>query len=317
MALFKIKDLYPDYKDRFFDGNDVKSVDVYARSGDEKVGNIDNVLVDESGRIRYLVLNTGSWFSGKNVLLPIGRCVDDPNRNRIYATDLTKQQVENLPEYSDDLLVDHSYEERVRTVYRAPSAEMSAPVEISVPVEQAGMKGYVVSQPAAMPVSKPPAQVPTPVSQPTAEPEPDVYDREPDLYAMNDQDHRRLRLYEERLVASKHREKTGEVRVSKRIETEQAEASVPVQKEKIVIEIESVAGATRVSAPEGSFQDGEVTHMDVYEEQANIRKEPVVRQEVNIRKEVEQDVVTARETLRHEELDVRQEGSPDVIDRTR
>lgn len=64
------------------------------------------------------------------------------------------------------------------------------------------------------------------------------------------------------------------------------------------------------------FRSGAIAQMDVYEEQAYIRKEPVVHQEVNIRKEVEEGVVTARETLRREELDVKQEGNPDVIDRT-
>ncbi|MDB9524846.1 DUF2382 domain-containing protein [Oscillatoria sp. CS-180] len=315
MALFKIDDRYPDYKERFADGDNIMGVNVYARtrSGDDKVGNVDTVLVDEAGRIRYLVVDTGFWVFGKRVLLPIGRCIDDPESDRIYVADLTKDQVQNLPEYSDEMVLDYDYEERVRSVYRMASAERTAPVEMSVPVEQAGIKGY-----AAQTVAKSP--IPPEINQPAAierEPEVNVYDREPELYATNDDNHRRIRLYEERLVADKHREKTGEIKVSKHIETEQAEASVPVQKEKVVIEIESVAGATQVNTPAGSFQAGKVAEMDVYEEQADIRKEPVVRQEVTIRKETEQDVVKVRETLRREELDVHQEGHPDVDNRTR
>ncbi|MGF1523274.1 MAG: DUF2382 domain-containing protein [Leptolyngbyaceae cyanobacterium] len=311
MALFKIDDRYPDYRKRFADGDNIMGVDVYVRAKgeDDKVGSIYTVLVDEAGRIRYLVVDTGFWVFGKKVLLPIGRCMDDPEHNRIYAVGLTKDQVERLPEYSDELVLDYDYEERVRSVYLMPGAGTSTPVEMSAPVEQSGVKGYVAAQPAAVP--------PPPLQRSEVQSETDVYNRTPDLYAMNDDNHQRLRLHEERLVTDKHRQKTGEVTVTKRIETEQAEASVGLQKEKIVIEVESVVGATRVNTPDGSFQSGEVAQMDVYEEQADIRKESVVRQEVNIRKEVEEDVVTARETLRREVLDVKQEGSPDVTDRRR
>ncbi|MGF1524515.1 MAG: DUF2382 domain-containing protein [Leptolyngbyaceae cyanobacterium] len=317
MPLYKIEDRYPDYQERFEDGDNIMGVDIYARKKGEveKVGNVDTVLVDGAGRIRYLVVDTGFWVFGKKVLLPIGRCMDDPENNRIYAVNLSKHQVENLPEYTDAMVVDYDYEERVRSVYLMSAAGLSAPIEMSAPVEQAGVRGYVATPaPAPAPVS--PGVKPQP--EVTADPEPatDVYDRTPELYALSDDNHRRIRLYEERLVADKRREKTGEVKVTKRIETEQTEASVPVQKEKIVIEIESVAGATRVNTPNGSFQEGEVAQMDVYEERADIRKEPFVRQEVNIRKEIEKDVVTAQETARREELNVQKEGSPDIVDRS-
>ncbi len=310
MALFKIEDWYPNYKDRFFDGGDIKGTAVYAYDtdgSDDKIGSVHTVLVNEAGKLRYLVIDTGFWVFGKKVLLPIGRCADDPDRDRIYAVDVTKNHVDRLPEYSDDMTVDYDYEEAVRSVYRMSSAEASVPVEMSVPVEQAGIKGYV-STTAPMPTPEPQAKsVATPPPAMTYD-----YNTEPELYNMGDS--QRLRLYEERLVTGKKRIKTGDVTITKRIETEQGEAAVPVEKEKIVIEIESVAGATRVNAPD--FQDGEVAHIDVYEERADIRKEPVVHQEVTIRKEVEEDVVTAHETLRREVLDVNKDGNPDIVERT-
>ncbi|MGD1859207.1 MAG: DUF2382 domain-containing protein [Leptolyngbyaceae cyanobacterium] len=55
----------------------------------------------------------------------------------------------------------------------------------------------------------------------------------------------------------------------------------------------------------------------LYEEQAHIRKEPVVRQEVNIRKVTEKDTVTAQENVRREELDVTRKRSPDIVDHSR
>lgn len=292
MVLFRIADRYPNYQSRFFDGCDIKGTSVYVSGNHtDKIGSIHDVLVDEAGRMRYLVIDTGFWIFGKQVLLPIGRCIDDPESDRIYAQGLSKSQVEQLPKYSSDMVVDSDYEEQVRSIYRAPSVGTTAPVEMSVPVEQGG-KYATVDQ---------------------------TYDygKEPVLYKMDDNNHKRLRLYEERLVANKTRQKTGSVSVSKRIETEVGTAEVPVQKEKIVIEIESVKGSTRVNVPNNSFQDGEVTRLEVYEDQAEIRKEPVVYQEINIRKETETDVVTARETLRREELQVDKKGEPLVDEHKR
>jgi stress response protein YsnF len=52
--------------------------------------------------------------------------------------------------------------------------------------------------------------------------------------------------------------------------------------------------------------------VEVYEETPEIRKEAFVREEVRVKKVVEQDTVNAEETLRREELDVRTEGEPTV-----
>uniref|UniRef100_UPI00286EAA14 PRC-barrel domain-containing protein n=1 Tax=Chamaesiphon sp. VAR_69_metabat_338 TaxID=2964704 RepID=UPI00286EAA14 len=64
MVLHKIKDFNPDYKEHF--GNrEIKGLDVY--TADEKIGSVEDVLVDDEGRFRYLVINTGAWIVGKKV----------------------------------------------------------------------------------------------------------------------------------------------------------------------------------------------------------------------------------------------------------
>ncbi|MEM9805082.1 MAG: DUF2382 domain-containing protein [Cyanobacteria bacterium P01_D01_bin.56] len=182
------------------------------------------------------------------------------------------------------MVLDFDYEEQVHSVYRA-SAGATAPVKVQ-PVEQTNR--YAVADRST------------------------GYDKEPTL----DIDHDRLRLYEERLVTDKIRKKTGEVKISKRIKTETTDAAVTIQKEIIVIEIHSVQGATRVNTSDGVLQDGDVAHLDLYTEQANIRKEPVVYQEINIRKETKTEVVTGRETLRREKLDIHQDGKQPLVDET-
>ena len=332
MALFKIDDRYPDYKNRFFDGKDIKGSAVYTHPQDEKIGSVHTVLVDEADRIRYLVVDTGSWLFSKKVLLPIGCCVDQPNRDRSYATDLTKAQVQNLPEYKDEMVAKpgdaarspsqatHAPDRnRSGSAHHMSSVEDSLPVELSVPVEQAGLKGYLPLQPtmqtnyrstAVEPAVPPPADS-IPLSGTVVHDEKQQYPS-----VAHDPDHHRVQLYEERLIADKYQQKTGEVTISKRVETHQTETSLPLRKEKVIIEIESIGGVTRVNTPSGHVQNGESVHMDLYGEQANLRKEPVVYQEVNIRKEVGTDVVTARETLRREELDIQPEKAPDPGNRS-
>jgi uncharacterized protein YrrD len=70
MALHTIKDFDPDYR-KHFDDKDIVGYDLY--TGTEKVGSVDDLLVDEMGKLRYLIINTGGWLSGKKALLPIGR----------------------------------------------------------------------------------------------------------------------------------------------------------------------------------------------------------------------------------------------------
>jgi uncharacterized protein (TIGR02271 family) len=284
MALHKIKDFNPDYKEHFGD-RDIKGLDVYV--ADDKIGSVDDVLVDDGGQFRYLVINTGAWIIGKKVLLPIGRARVDDNAKRVYAIELTKAQVEALPEFTNDMVVDYDHEEQVRGVYRT-GAPMQQDVSSSVGAPAMG----------------------------TAMMDRDnyTYDREPDLYGMNEQNSSTLKLYEERLVSSKTRQKTGEAVISKHVETETATASVSVDKERVVIE-RMPASSIGTTIPTGTdvFKEGEVARMDVYEEVPEFRKEAFVREEVKVSKVVDTENATAQEQLRREELDVDVDGNP-VVD---
>jgi uncharacterized protein (TIGR02271 family) len=299
MPLFKIEDFNPNYRKEAFDGGDVKGLDVHAGRTEEKIGSIYDVLVDQTGRFRYFVIDTGFWIFGKKVLLPVGRCRVDPDAQRLYATGIaTKEQAEKLPEYHDSMTVDHDYEERVRHVYRTPS------VEGSVPVETSGVLGVASQSPTPRRVSHHPSAASSSRNAYT-------YEQEPSLYQMNEQEHQRFRLYEERLIANKSRRQTGEVAIGKRVESETARVSVPVEKERIVIERQTPeAVGTMVNSSNLDFKEGEVVHMRVYEETADITKQAFVREEVNIRKEVERDTVDVTETLRREELEVDVNGKP-------
>ena len=134
-------------------------------------------------------------------------------------------------------------------------------------------------------------------------------DRDPALYGLKDDIHQNLWLYEERLIAGKNRAKTGEVTVGKHVETETTKVSVPIEKERVVIERTTPTGdGTAVTPSDSTFKEGEVARMEVYEETPDIRKEAFVREEVSVRKQVDQQTVNAEESLRREELDVSPEA---------
>lgn len=272
MVLYKLEDFDPGYQDSF-DRNDIKGYDVYADRNNEKIGSVKNILVDEAGHFRYLVVDTGFWVFGKQVLLPIGRSRIDQNDRRIYAIGLTKEQAEQLPEFTDDLKIDDDYEESVRGIYRDRSVDVP-PVAATTQTDTYDRSTY-------------------------------KYQQEPSLYEMNQQDHQTLKLYEERLVANKTRRKTGEVVIGKHVETETERVSIPIEKEQVIVERVTPTNAGRPVAPgEATFAEGEVARMEIYEETPDIHKEAVLREEVRVKKQVEQDTVNAEETLRREELDV-------------
>ncbi|KHG40114.1 MULTISPECIES: DUF2382 domain-containing protein [Aphanizomenon] len=276
MALYKIEDFTADsnYDSPELDDSEVEKIkhfDVYSDIDDDKVGTIKYILVDDSGRLRYLVVDTGFWFFGRQVLLPIGRSRIDYDKRRVYANKLTKQQVENLPDFKDLQEIDYDYEERVRGVYRPPIAQ--EPLESSTPLESPiAVDSPLVSHERTIVT---PA---VPVERNTYR-----YEEEPNLYNVNEQDHQNLKLYEERLVANKSRVKTGEVTVSKQSYTEMVTVSVPVQRERIVIEhTDAETGVKTVSLTEADLGEGGV----------------------KIKKIVEQDTVEAEDTIRRQELDV-------------
>lgn len=295
MALLKLEDFYPDYKDmssgQGFDLGDIKDFTVYAQdenkaqTDQDKVGSVHTVLVDEQdGRFRYYVVDTGFWIFGKKVLLPVGLGRIDTNQKRIYVEGLTKEQVEDLPNFNDLDKLDFEHEEQVRKVYR-PTATTARGTTANTTATTAN----------------------------TFTRDTYHYNQEPGLYDLNDRNNQSLKLYEERLVANKKQQKVGEVIVGKHVETETAHVSVPVEKERVVIERNVPTDRTAVDPSTVNFQEGEVARMEVYEETPDIRKEAVLREEVNVRKVVDRDVVTADEEIQREELDLDRQGRP-VID---
>lgn len=281
MPLHKLSDFDPNYKETF-GGEDVVGLNLYTE-GEREIGPVVDVLVDDEAHFRYLVINTGVDTAGKQILLPIGLSRIEYSTQRVYVDGLSKEQVERLPEYSDRYTVDYDYEERVRDVYRPQISSLESSTTLS------GTPAYDRNS--------------------------YNYQQDASLYDLNEQNHQTFRLYQERLIASKNRIKTGEVAIGKHIETETERVSVPLEKERVVIERVATDTTTAVSPTETAFQEGELARIELYEETPEIHKEAFVREEVRVKKVVDRETFNAEETVRREELDIDTQGSP-VMDET-
>ncbi|MBE9125510.1 MULTISPECIES: DUF2382 domain-containing protein [unclassified Coleofasciculus] len=279
MALVTIENFSPNYKEEIFGGEDIKGFDVYSEK-DEKIGSVYDVLLDEAGRFRYLAIDMGFWVFGKKVLLPVGLAQMDYDHNRVYARGMTENEAKKLPEYRNNMTIDYNYEEQVRNAYR--------PVAIRA--------GRTAAE----------------VNQSTYTTDTYRYDHEPGLYGIEGQEQKTLKLYEERLLTNKERHKAGEVSVGKRVESETAQVSVPIEKERVIIERTGTSELREVEPGSVNFEEGEVARVELYEESADIQKKAFVREEVGVKKEVERDTVDAKETLRREELEIDVEGQPTI-----
>lgn len=76
--------------------NDLKGFDIVATDGE--IGDVEQFYFDdERWAVRYIVVNTGNWLSGRQVLISPFSVTQVDRENRKLQVSLTKSQVENSP----------------------------------------------------------------------------------------------------------------------------------------------------------------------------------------------------------------------------
>ena len=94
----------------------IKGYAIEASDGD--IGTVSDFLFDDaSWLVRWLVVDTGNWLSGRKVLLPpsvLGRLYA---KDRVFAVKLTKQQIKDSPEIDTDRPVSRQMETSVYDYY--------------------------------------------------------------------------------------------------------------------------------------------------------------------------------------------------------
>ena len=285
MTLYKISDRYPNYRDIYFNGNDVKGMTVRSAE-DARMGTVKDIFIDDENHIQFLVVDLGR----SQVLLPISRCASNFEQNTVYVRSLNQSEFKNLQPYSE---TGETYRPVEYALEQSIAVEASAPVEGIAFIEKAPRA--VIEEPAVAERTVEQPAIAESVIEPTAAERP-------------------IQLYEERLITQKQRIKTGEVKISKQTITETTDTDIPITREKVIIEIESIySGQTRVDFGDAEVSEDGTVRMDIYEEQAEVCRRIVPYQNVSVRKESVQDVVRTQQVVRREELDIRTEGNPEIV----
>jgi uncharacterized protein (TIGR02271 family) len=121
-----------------------------------------------------------------------------------------------------------------------------------------------------------------------------------------------LRAHEERLRVEKTPVETGEVRVRKETHTEHKTLDVPVTREEVVIERRPASGN---AVSDTDLDTGREVRIPVREEEVNVEKEMVAKEEVSVGKRRVQEKKHVDETLRKEEIKVDKTGDAKIRDR--
>lgn len=105
---------------------DVRGWTVRTASDDKKVGRVDDMLLGSDGQLRYLDADLG--FMKKHVLVPLDRARADREQEVVWVEGISKQRLEEAPEYvMEPETLDESYERRLHTYFGGAAPEGAVP----------------------------------------------------------------------------------------------------------------------------------------------------------------------------------------------
>jgi hypothetical protein len=94
----------------------IKGHAIAARDG--TIGSIVDFLFDDaSWHVRWAVVETGGWLSGRKVLLPTSVLGVPDQEKRMFPVELTRQQVKDSPDIDDERPVSRQMETHVYNYY--------------------------------------------------------------------------------------------------------------------------------------------------------------------------------------------------------
>jgi hypothetical protein len=92
---------------------------------DGSIGKVDEATYDAGSA--YIIVDTGPWIFGKKVMLPAGVIERiDPDAEKVYV-ELTKDQIENAPEYDEPSINDPGYRGRLGSYYEEQAQRAPQP----------------------------------------------------------------------------------------------------------------------------------------------------------------------------------------------
>ena len=91
---------------------------IQATNGD--IGEVADFLVDDSFKLRYLVIDTGKWLTSKNVVLSTAWISSVDVENQTVVMNIDKKRIEEGPGYSDEHALDREFEAQLHAHYQYP-----------------------------------------------------------------------------------------------------------------------------------------------------------------------------------------------------
>lgn len=247
----------------------------------EKVGKIGQLYVDdESGRPKWATVATG-LFGTSESFVPLERAELDGDQNLRLAYD--KDTIKDAPRVDADGHIEESEEARLYEHYglsgtgvSGVSGDRDTDTDRTAPV---GDDRDVAAGTASI----------------TGE-------------------HTSMTRNEERLQVGTEQVETGRLRLRKYVTTEDQTVSVPVKKEKLVVDRQPLEGDEARAAGTIGDSGEEVEEITLREERPVVDKETVAVEEVNVGKETVTEEQTVSDTIRKEHVDVEEEGTGTVRD---
>jgi sporulation protein YlmC with PRC-barrel domain len=157
--------IYANLHDYRFDQDvdDIRGTEVYG-TGNELLGTVEDVIFDSrTGDLRYLVIDAAGWLTHKKFLVPARQMMTDVEGEAQFRVNMAKAQIENLPVYNEQDLIDehrwNDYEQRYEAaveaapvLHRKDSTHLITPEPEQLP---AGTGNLQVSDPRPIAMDQP------------------------------------------------------------------------------------------------------------------------------------------------------------------
>jgi hypothetical protein len=85
-----------------------------------EIGTAVDFLVDDDLKVRYLVIDTGQWLSGKKVVLSTAWISSVNPEKQTVVMNIDRKRIQEGPEYSEEHVLDRDYETRLHAHYNYP-----------------------------------------------------------------------------------------------------------------------------------------------------------------------------------------------------
>jgi uncharacterized protein (TIGR02271 family) len=252
----------------------------------EKIGNVDDLFVDENDSPEYIGVKMG-FLETRTTLIPFQMArVNDARQVIKVAAD--KETLKSGPTFDDDQEITPEFEKEVYSYYGLKRTQtIGNPASYGSYYSDEGTVGRGMTM----------GDTETGEFREHAAHDEGVHQSRGDDLA--DEDELRVQRAEEELIAGTRQREAGSIRVRKRVRTDRERIEVPTRHEEVSVERVPVEG----EASEAEIGAEEVV-VPVTEEEIVVHKRPVVKEEVRIRKDVVEETEVVEEDVRREEVEV-------------